>query len=49
MSSKALKRDLSAFFGILSDKEGENMIDLLEKKRAAGVALKRKKIQELYP
>ena len=46
--SKKGQKDLSSFFGILSDKEGENMIEMLEKKRTAGIALKRKKIQELY-
>lgn len=46
--SKKTHKKLSDFFGIISDNEGEEMLAALEKKRGCALALKKRRIQELY-
>ena len=42
--SKKRKKKLSDFFGILSEEEGKDIINILEKKRKVNIELKRKRL-----
>lgn len=46
--SKRRAKSLKDYFGILSEKEGEEMITALERKRAENRRLMKKRIKELY-